>query len=72
VQLCSVLRNFLLLEVQFGETERFFDMVEGASLRFDRGTAPLPGAPGLGIRIAEGAHQPWTPLAQSWLDPRLG
>jgi galactonate dehydratase len=72
VHLCAVLRNFLLLEVQFGETERFFDMVEGASLRFDCGSASLPEVPGLGIRIAEGAHQPWAPLAQSWLDPRLG
>jgi galactonate dehydratase len=72
VHLCSVLRNFLLLEVQFGETERFFDIVEGESLHFTKGLAPLPSTPGLAIRLANRPHPSWTPMARPWLDPRLG
>lgn len=72
VHLCTVIPNFLLLEVQFGETERFFDMVEGESLRFRDGAAPLPRAPGLGIRLGAGPHAPWLRMDRPWLDPRLG
>ena len=72
VHLCAVIPNFLLLEVQFGETEAFFDMVEGESLRFVQGTAPLPQAPGLGIRLGPGPHAPWQRMDRPWLDPRLG
>lgn len=72
VHLCSVIPNLLLLEVQFGETEAFFDLVEGESLRFAAGTAPLPQAPGLGVRLAPGPHADWTRLAHSRLDQRLG
>ncbi|WP_237213553.1 mandelate racemase/muconate lactonizing enzyme family protein [Falsiroseomonas oryziterrae] len=72
VHLCAVIPNFLLLEVQFGETERFFDMVEGESLRFRDGAAPLPEAPGLGIRLGPGPHAPWIRMDRPWLDPRLG
>ena len=72
VHLCAVIPNFLLLEVQFGETEAFFEMVEGESLRFVQGTAPLPQAPGLGIRLGAGPHAPWQRMDRPWLDPRLG
>lgn len=72
VHLCAVIPNFLLLEVQFGETEAFFDMVEGESLRFIQGAAPLPQAPGLGIGLGAGPHTPWRRMDRPWLDPRLG
>jgi galactonate dehydratase len=72
VHLCATIPNFLLLEVQFGETEAFFDMVEGDSIRFEGGTAPLPQAPGLGIRLGAGPHAPWRRMDRPWLDPRLG
>jgi len=72
VHLCATLPNFLLLEVQFGETEAFFDMVEGAPLRFDNGTARLSQVPGLGIRLGSGPHAPWQRMDRPWLDPRLG
>lgn len=72
VHLCAVIPNFLLLEVQFGETEAFFEMVEGESLRFVQGNAPLPQAPGLGIRLGPGPHAPWQRMDRPWLDPRLG
>ena len=72
VHLCAVIPNFLLLEVQFGETEAFFDMVEGESLRFVQGAAPLPQAAGLGIRLGPGPHAPWKRMDRPWLDPRLG
>lgn len=72
VHLCAIIPNFLLLEVQFGETEAFFDMVEGAPLRFAHGAAPLPQAPGLGIRLGPGPHAAWQRMDRPWLDPRLG
>jgi galactonate dehydratase len=72
VHLCAVIPNFLMLEVQFGETEAFFDMVEGESLRFVQGAAPLPQAAGLGIRLGAGPHAPWRRMDRPWLDPRLG
>jgi galactonate dehydratase len=72
VHLCAVIPNFLHLEVQFGETEKFFDLVEGDSLRFVRGAATLPTSPGLGVRLARGDHAPWQRMDRPWLDPRLG
>lgn len=72
VHLCATIPNFLLLEVQFGETEAFFDIVAGESLRFQRGAAPLPQAPGLGLRLAEPTPPPWKRMDRPWLDPRLG
>jgi galactonate dehydratase len=72
VHLCAVIPNFLHLEVQFGETEQFFDLVEGDSLRFVHGAATLPASPGLGIRLAQGEHAPWKRMDRPWLDPRLG
>ncbi|MBS7790902.1 mandelate racemase/muconate lactonizing enzyme family protein [Roseococcus sp. SDR] len=74
VQLCATLPNLLPLEVQFGETERFFTMTEGADQRFLAGTAPLPTTPGLGLALdeADARATPWQPMAQPWLDPRLG
>jgi galactonate dehydratase len=72
VHLCSVVPNFLLLEVQFGETEAFFDIVEGEPLRFVAGEARLPQSPGLGIRLGPGPHAPWQRQDRPWLDPRLG
>ncbi len=72
VHLCATLPNFLWLEVQFGETEAFFTLVEGASLRFRDGVASLPQRPGLGVRLAPGPHTPWIAQPKPWLDPRLG
>jgi galactonate dehydratase len=72
VHLCATIPNFLMLEVQFGETEAFFDMIEGESLRFAAGHAALPQAPGLGIRLGPGPHAPWQRMDRPWLDPRLG
>jgi galactonate dehydratase len=72
IHLCATIPNFLLLEVQFGETEQFFDMVEGESLRFVQGSAPLPQAPGLGIRLRAPAPPGWVRMDRPWLDPRLG
>jgi galactonate dehydratase len=74
VQLCATLPNLLPLEVQFGETERFFTMTTGADQRFLQGAAPLPAAPGLGLALDEAGARatPWQPMARPWLDPRLG
>ncbi|WP_270937474.1 mandelate racemase/muconate lactonizing enzyme family protein [Falsiroseomonas oryzae] len=72
VHLSSLIPNFLLLEVQFGETEAFFDIVQGESLRFADGAARLPQAPGLGVQLAAGPHAAWTRMDRPWLDPRLG
>jgi galactonate dehydratase len=72
VHLCAVIPNFLFLEVQFGETSAFFDMVEGESLRFERGAAKLPQGPGLGIVLGPGPHTAWKRMDRGWMDPRLG
>jgi galactonate dehydratase len=74
VHLCATLPNLLPLEVQFGETDRFFTLVTGHDLRFDRGRATLPAAPGLGSAIDEAGARltPWQPMPRPWLDPRLG
>ncbi len=74
VHLCATLPNLLPLEVQFGETERFFTLVTGHDLRFDRGSAALPDAPGLGDALDEAGARltPWQPMPRPWLDPRLG
>ncbi len=74
VHLCATLPNLLPLEVQFGETDRFFTLVSGHELRFDAGRATLPTAPGLGSAIDESGARltPWQPMPKPWLDPRLG
>ena len=74
VHLCATLPNLLPLEVQFGETDRFFTLVSGHELRFDAGRATLPAAPGLGSAIDESGARltPWQPMPKPWLDPRLG
>ncbi len=74
VQLCATLPNLLPLEVQFGETERFFTMTQGADQRFAHGAAPLPAAPGLGLALDEAGAcaTPWQSMVRPWLDPRLG
>lgn len=74
VHLCATLPNLLPLEVQFGETERFFAMAPGHDLRFAQGMARLPTAPGLGIALDEAGARatPWLSMARPWLDPRLG
>lgn len=71
---CATLPNLLPLEVQFGETERFFSLCGGASLRFDSGAAAVLQAPGLGVALdEEGARAtPWVAQRVPWLDPRLG
>lgn len=74
VHLCATLPNLLPLEVQFGETDRFFGLVAGHDLRFEAGAAALPAAPGLGVALEEAAARltPWRPVPHPWLDPRLG
>jgi galactonate dehydratase len=72
VHLCSVIPNFLFLEVQFGETEAFFNLVEGANLRFRDGMAPLIQNAGLGVSLGRGPHAPWQRPTGGWMDPRLG
>lgn len=74
VHLCATLPNLLPLEVQFGETDRFFTLVAGHDLRFVRGAARLAAAPGLGNAIDEAGARltPWQPMPRPWLDPRLG
>ncbi len=74
VHLCATIPNLLPLEVQFGETDRFFTLVNGHDLRFARGTATLPNAPGLGSTLGESGARltPWQPMPRPWLDPRLG
>lgn len=74
VHLCASLPNLLPLEVQFGETERFFTLVTGHDLRFVQGAATLPAAPGLGNALDEAAARlaHWQPMPVPWLDPRLG
>ena len=74
VHLCATIPNLLPLEVQFGETDRFFTLVTGHDLRFARGAATLPDTPGLGSIIDEAGARltPWQPMPKPWLDPRLG
>lgn len=74
VHLCATIANLLPLEVQFGETERFFTLVTGHDLRFAGGAARLPAGPGLGAALDEAAARltPWQPMPRPWLDPRLG
>ncbi|MBW6399853.1 mandelate racemase/muconate lactonizing enzyme family protein [Roseomonas sp. HJA6] len=74
VHLCATLPNLLPLEVQFGETDRFFTLVTGHDLRFARGTATLSATPGLGSALEEAGARltPWQPMPRPWLDPRLG
>jgi galactonate dehydratase len=75
VQLCATLPNLLPLEVQFGESDRFFSLVRGGQdLPFVQGTAPLPEGPGLGVALdeADALSTPWRPVPRPWLDPRLG
>lgn len=74
VHLCTTIPNLLPLEVQFGETDRFFTLVTGHDLRFVRGAATLSAAPGLGNAIDEAGARltPWQPMPRPWLDPRLG
>ncbi|UFN47654.1 mandelate racemase/muconate lactonizing enzyme family protein [Roseomonas sp. OT10] len=72
---CAAIPNAGRLEVQFGETERFFTLVAGGeSLRFRDGAGALPPGPGLGVALeeAEAAATPWQPMPVPWLDPRLG
>jgi galactonate dehydratase len=59
VQVCAVLRNFRLLEFQWGETDWRHDVVSPAE-RFDRGMLHVPTRPGFGIDLNERvvrAHQ---------------
>lgn len=75
LHLCAVLPNFLRLEVQFGETPRFFGLVRGGGhLAFQDGAAVVPSGPGVGISLdmAEAESTPWQPMPFPWLDPRLG
>lgn len=68
---CATLPNLLPLEVQFGETPRFFSLCDGAPLDFVEGMAALPASPGLGSNLLD-TEPPWQPHERPWLDPRLG
>jgi galactonate dehydratase len=46
----AVLRNFRLLEFQWGETDWRHDVVSPAE-RFDSGTLHVPSRPGFGIEL---------------------
>lgn len=74
VHLCATIPNLLPLEVQFGETDRFFTLVSGHDLRFTHGAATLADTPGLGSMIDDAGARltPWQPMPKPWLDPRLG
>jgi galactonate dehydratase len=74
VHLCATIPNFLVLEVQFGETQLFFDLVRGDDLGFRDGAAIPPASPGLGVVLDEHAARasPWRAVPKPWLDPRLG
>lgn len=74
LHLCATLPNFLVLEVQFGESPLFNGCVRGADLAFAEGAAALPAGPGLGVAVDEAlaARRPVVPVPRPWLDPRLG
>ncbi len=50
VQVCAVLRNFRLLEFQWGEVDWRHDIVRPVE-QFDRGTLHVPSRPGFGIEL---------------------
>lgn len=52
VQVCAVLKNFRLLEYQWGEAPWRHDLVTPREF-FDRGTLHVPDRPGLGIELNE-------------------
>ena len=52
VQICAVLRNFRLLEFQWGEAAWRSDVVSPAE-QFDRGTLHVPSRAGFGIDLNE-------------------
>ena len=66
--------NATLLEVQFGETPLFFEIMSGSVPAATGGRAEAPDAPGLGCALRPGvaAERPWVPIDRPWLDPRLG
>lgn len=74
LHLCATLPNCGRLEVQFGETQAFFSLLQGHDLRFIAGAGALPQRPGLGLTLDEAAARaaPWVPMSEPWLDPRLG
>ena len=52
VQVCAMLRNFRLLEYQWGESDWRHDVVSPAEL-FERGSIRVPDRPGFGIELNE-------------------
>jgi galactonate dehydratase len=52
VQVCAVLKNFRLLEFQWGETDWRRDVVSPAE-QFERGTLRVPSRPGFGVELNE-------------------
>jgi len=52
VQVCAVLKNFRLLEFQWGEIDWRHDVVSPAE-RFENGTLRVPDRPGFGIELDE-------------------
>lgn len=74
LHLCATLPNCGRLEVQFGETEAFFTLLQGPDLRFAGGAGALPQHSGLGSTLDETAAQasPWLAMPKPWLDTRLG
>jgi galactonate dehydratase len=52
VQLCAGMKNFRILELQWGEVDWRSALVRPAE-RFQNGTISVPDAPGLGITLNE-------------------
>ena len=50
VQVCAVLKNFRILEFQWGEVDWRHDLVRPVE-HFDRGTLRVPSAPGFGVEL---------------------
>lgn len=51
LQLAAACPSFMVLELQFGESDRFADFVSGQAFATSGGTTPVPTAPGLGIEL---------------------
>ena len=50
IQVCAVLKNFRLLELQWGEIDWRGDVITPAE-RFERGTLRVPDRPGFGVEL---------------------
>jgi len=74
VHAAATIPNATMLEVQFGETPLFTDIMAGNVPAATGGWAALPTRPGLGCTLRPGVagERPWLAMERPWLDPRLG